>query len=98
VLSPQELLFCYTDGVTEAHDTDGKEFSESRCLHVLNQAGSAPLSALLEGLRQRVADFTGSKLLEDDCTMLALRLLNGSGSLEANRDQLIPHPNIDIAN
>ena len=74
-LKPGNLLFCYTDGITEAQDISGNEFSEDRCLRMLSKANSTPLPTLLETLRQDVADFTGSKLLEDDCTMLALRLL-----------------------
>ncbi|MDP2823355.1 MAG: SpoIIE family protein phosphatase, partial [Sulfuritalea sp.] len=73
-LKPGDLLFCYTDGVTEAQDPQGDEFSEKRCLELLGRAESASLSALLEGLRREVTGFTGSPLLDDDCTMLALRL------------------------
>ena len=73
-LKPGDLLFCYTDGVTEAQDPQGDEFSEERCLELLGRVDSTSLSMLLEGLRQEVTGFTGSNLLEDDCTMLALRL------------------------
>ena len=74
-LKPGELLYCYTDGVTEAQDLRGSEFSELRCMEILGRTNSMHLSDLLEGLRQDVTAFTGSRLLDDDCTMLALRLL-----------------------
>jgi sigma-B regulation protein RsbU (phosphoserine phosphatase) len=73
-LLPGELLFCYTDGVTEAQSPAGGEYSEDRCLELLGRAGAAPLPALLDELRREVASFTASPLLDDDCTMLALRL------------------------
>ena len=73
-LKPGDLVFCYTDGVTEAQDPLGNEFSERRCLEILGCADSTSLSTLLEGLRQEVTSFTGSDVLDDDCTMLALRL------------------------
>ena len=72
-LKPGEVLFCYTDGVTEAHNSMGGEFTESRCLGILGQAGSCPLSTLLDEVRGEVARFAGSDLLDDDCTMLAVR-------------------------
>ena len=72
-LTPGDVLFCYTDGVTEAHNSTGGEFSESRCLGILGQAGSSPLSTLLDDVRSEVARFSGSDLLDDDCTMLAVR-------------------------
>ena len=75
LLRPGDLLFCYTDGITEAQDPSGSEFSEDRCQGILGAAGATSLSELLESLRQAVAEFTASKLVEDDCTMLALRLL-----------------------
>ncbi len=72
-LKPGDVLFCYTDGVTEAPNNLGGEFSESRCLRILDQAGSCPLSTLLDEVRGQMARFTGSDLLDDDCTMLAVR-------------------------
>ena len=74
VLGPEETLFCYTDGVTEAHDSRGEELTEERCLHMLDSLPPQPSGDLLDHVRAQVADFTGTGLLEDDCTMLAIRL------------------------
>ncbi len=81
-----DVLFCYTDGVTEAHNSGGEEFTESRCLGILGEGGSCPLPTLLEEVRGEVARFAGSDLLDDDCTMLAVRrplLAPGSGPTAA---------------
>jgi sigma-B regulation protein RsbU (phosphoserine phosphatase) len=67
-------LFCYTDGVTEAHRPSGEEFSEHRCLEILDRMRSPVLSELLEAIRQEVRVFRGRDQVDDDCTMLALRL------------------------
>jgi sigma-B regulation protein RsbU (phosphoserine phosphatase) len=72
-MNPGDTLFCYTDGVTEAQSAAGEEFSEERCLPVLDAAGQIPLPDLLDSVRLEVARFSGSEILEDDCTMLALR-------------------------
>ncbi|TRZ90847.1 MAG: hypothetical protein D4R84_15535 [Rhodocyclaceae bacterium] len=72
-LNPGDVLFCYTDGVTEAQTTQGEEFSEERCLPILDGVSRIPLAEVLDTFRGEVARFTRSKVLEDDCTMLALR-------------------------
>lgn len=72
-LDPGDLLFCYTDGVTEAHRPTGEEFSESRCAEILRRTQSPCLPTLLDDMRREVAAFRGTDLLDDDCTMLALR-------------------------
>ena len=73
-LAPEETLFCYTDGVTEAHNARGVEFTEQRCLHILDGLQPQASGDLLDFMRAQVSDFTGTDILEDDCTMLAIRL------------------------
>jgi len=74
VLNPGDMLFCYTDGVTEAQSREGEEFSEVRCLKIISQAFETSLPTLLDTMRLEVNNFTGSDFLDDDCTMLAIRL------------------------
>jgi len=73
-LDQGETLFCYTDGVTEAEDANEEDFTEQRCLHMLN--GLQPMASgdLLDYVRAQVAEFSGTDILQDDCTMLAIRL------------------------
>lgn len=72
-LHPGDLLFCYTDGVTEAQKPTDEEFSEDRCLEMVARNSRLPLQELLATLRTEVSNFTGTELLADDCTMLAMR-------------------------
>lgn len=73
VLDPGATLLCYTDGVTEAQDRAGIAFSEQGCLALLRQGNGSPLPALLDSLYEEVVGHCGSRLLADDCTMLAVR-------------------------
>ena len=68
-----ETLFCYSDGVTEAQDSAGAQLSEEGCIESLCRGATSALPALLDSLYERVVRHTGSKLLADDCTMLAVR-------------------------
>jgi sigma-B regulation protein RsbU (phosphoserine phosphatase) len=72
-LAVGETLFCYTDGVTEAEDRAGAQFSEANCLEWLRHGATGALPALLDSLYEEVAMHTGVKLPADDCTMLAVR-------------------------
>ena len=70
-----ETLFCYSDGVTEAEDPDGAQLSEEGCRGLLRRGATSALPALLDSVYERVVRHTGTKLLADDCTMLAVRRL-----------------------
>lgn len=72
-LAVGETLFCYSDGVTEAENQDGAQFSEEGCLELLRRDATSALPTLLDSLYRNVVSHTGSKLLADDCTMLAVR-------------------------
>ena len=74
-LAAGETLFCYTDGVTEAENKSGTPLSEEGCLELLRRGAERALPALLDSLHENVVSHTGSKVLADDCTMLALRRL-----------------------
>lgn len=70
-----ETLFCYSDGVTEAENHAGAQFSEEGCLEWLRNGTTGTLPDLLDAMYEKVVSHTGSKLLADDCTMLAVRRL-----------------------
>ncbi len=78
-LAVGETLFCYTDGVTEAENRAGAQFSEEGCLELLRRGATSALPGLLDSLYEKVVSHTGSKLLADDCTMLAVRRLAPDG-------------------
>jgi len=73
ILSRGDAVYCYTDGVTEAQNASGEEFSEGRCKTWIGKLLSQPLQLVLDDMRRQVAVFTGTEILDDDFTMLALR-------------------------
>ena len=77
-LAPGDMVFQYTDGVTEA--TDGKErlFGETHLLAALNDAPEKTPAALLPFLRGEIDGFVKGVPQFDDITMLAL-LYRGRG-------------------
>ena len=73
VIAPGELVFMYTDGVSEAMNPEQEEFGESRIVECLVRHGSAPPRALLEHVESAVLRYRGDAPLEDDFTLLLAR-------------------------
>lgn len=71
-LQPGEILYAFTDGVTDARSTDGERFNRKRLVSLLSQ----PVATVFE-LMQRIGTnlFThiGKAPQADDITMLALQ-------------------------
>ena len=62
------------DGLSEAEDHEGSAFGIDPCRDLLIQRSQAPLPTILDGVRDALTSFCGSGALEDDCTLLLLRL------------------------
>jgi sigma-B regulation protein RsbU (phosphoserine phosphatase) len=78
-LNRGDLIFTYTDGVNEAKNVDGDQFTDERILASARpDAGNTTgfLNSMLEAVRQ----FRGEADQSDDITMLALKYLAGSPS------------------
>jgi sigma-B regulation protein RsbU (phosphoserine phosphatase) len=78
-LEPGDLLVCYTDGVTDARDPQGRFFSEARLVKFVEGLGATPAeqvaSQLLEGLTAHIS----TALQFDDITMIIIRRERTSG-------------------
>lgn len=68
------VLFCYTDGVVEAMDTQGALFGRQRLVESFTDRRDLNPQALIRQIRQRISHFVGSAPQSDDITMLAVRL------------------------
>ena len=74
-LAVGETLLCYTDGMSEAENPSGVQFSEQGCLTLLKHGAARALPELLDSMYEEVVIYTGSPHPADDCTMLAVRRL-----------------------
>ena len=75
-LSPDDVLFLYTDGLTEATRADGELFEEKKVLENLSgNEGDIPVSEVIYRMTAAVEEFVGDAEQSDDLTMMALRLL-----------------------
>ncbi len=72
-LGDGDTIFCYTDGVTEAMDSEGNEFSELRLMEVLYESQGLSVEALSRRVIDHVSEFADSSEQFDDITCVALR-------------------------
>ena len=74
-LNPGDVLFTYTDGVTEATDAHQELYSDTRLLTLMNKLdGITEMEQLLTAVKADVDKFAGGTEQADDITMLAIRL------------------------
>jgi sigma-B regulation protein RsbU (phosphoserine phosphatase) len=73
VLQPGDVLFTYTDGVTEAMNPRGELFSESRLQESLLGMKNRTIQEMTEGLMQQVLTFADGSDQSDDITMMLFK-------------------------
>ena len=71
-LNEGDLLFTYTDGVNEAKNEKGEQFTERRILEYAAPEGNSP-EKFLGLMLDHVKEFRGTAAQSDDITMLALK-------------------------
>ena len=74
-LEPGDILFGYSDGVTDARTPAGKMFSEKRMLELLQQKPVETADELLLRFKTTLVEHISTADQYDDITMLALRHL-----------------------
>ena len=70
-----DIIYLYTDGVTEAMDKQNNQYGEARlekCLNSINH--QCKLQTLLDGVKKSLAEHVKDADQSDDITMLAVRL------------------------
>lgn len=72
-LAPDDVLFLYTDGLTEAMDLKNQLYGQERPLEVLRRFRDMSARNLEAAMRQDVAAYVGAAEQSDDLTMLVLR-------------------------
>ena len=78
-LMPGDLLYLYTDGVTEAMNTAQELYGEERLKRTLDANVSAAPEEIFKAVKKDRDDFVADAPQFDDITMLAMRYLGREG-------------------
>jgi sigma-B regulation protein RsbU (phosphoserine phosphatase) len=79
ILKPDDVIFMYTDGVTEAENPEKNLFSSDRLKNCLSNLKDRDPTHIIKAIRDEIETFTRGTSQSDDITMLALRF-NGKGN------------------
>ncbi len=74
-LSPGDVLFLYTDGVTEALNPEDELFSEARLERCLAHNKGNGVESITKSVNQEIKGFTQGIVQSDDITMLAIKYM-----------------------
>ena len=81
-LRPDDMLFLYTDGVTEAMDKNNNLYSEGRLEETLNHIdGSLSVQEIIAEVRKDIDAHTVGTEQSDDITMLGVKFLGKTDAL-----------------
>lgn len=72
-LMPDDILFLYTDGITEAMDATGHEFGKARLNEALRNVAGADTTIIIENVLGKVRQHSSGVDQSDDITMLCLK-------------------------
>jgi sigma-B regulation protein RsbU (phosphoserine phosphatase) len=70
--SSGDYLVCYTDGITEAQNIDGREFGEDRLIKLIQKMELVSPEKLSGMISESIIEFTAGTHQFDDITCLSL--------------------------
>jgi sigma-B regulation protein RsbU (phosphoserine phosphatase) len=70
---PGDMMVLYTDGVTEAPNSEEKEFSSARLADVVRALHTRPAKEINDGILESVRRFSGETVQRDDLTLVTVR-------------------------
>ncbi len=70
-----DVVLFYTDGLTEAYAPDGDMFGTERVCRHLGSVTHLPAREIVESFYSEIFTFTGSVTLQDDVSIVALKIL-----------------------
>ncbi len=73
VLQPGDVLFLYTDGITEATNQVNEPYGEERLLAALQTTARLELTEMLRAIRAEVVGHANGAPQSDDVTMIAIK-------------------------
>jgi sigma-B regulation protein RsbU (phosphoserine phosphatase) len=71
-MCPGDRIILYSDGIVECANPEGVLFSEERFIEFCAGTTALPLSHMLEALQSRLESWRGSRIYEDDVSLLAI--------------------------
>ena len=79
-LAPGDKIVIYSDGVTEAQNTEGQFFGRKRLQEIVTKHAGATCAAIHSAIQEAVTTFTEGAAQSDDITVLVLEFQGIGGA------------------
>jgi phosphoserine phosphatase RsbU/P len=73
-LQKDDVIICFTDGITEAMNNKGEEFSDERLESIAIESAASSSKDILNRIRNEVVDFASGTVQSDDLTMIVVKV------------------------
>jgi len=75
ILNPKDMLFLYTDGVTEAEESSGKFYGDAHLIEQLDKNRDLSPTEIINTIRSDITTFAAGFPQSDDITVMAVKRL-----------------------
>ncbi len=75
-IEPGDMIFVYTDGVTEAQNASNELYGEERMIEALNKCVDCDITGVVNGIKESIDEYVNGATQFDDITMLAFVFKN----------------------
>lgn len=90
-LEAGDTLFLYTDGISEAMDMEGREFTVERLLESLGASHRQSLDIVVTSVTDAVSRFVGDAPQHDDMTYLVVRYKGSPDTIDSGNIGVLQH-------
>ena len=73
-IKPGDQVLLYTDGVVEAHNSDGDDYGYERIREEFQKNSSRNTQEIIDIVKRDVFEFSGKEKLEDDFTLFCIKI------------------------
>jgi sigma-B regulation protein RsbU (phosphoserine phosphatase) len=73
-LTKGQILILFTDGVWEAHNSDGEIFGKTRLYHIIRRNATKKAQEIIETVFVRLNQFQENSKIEDDITLVVVKI------------------------
>jgi sigma-B regulation protein RsbU (phosphoserine phosphatase) len=77
-----DIIVCYTDGLTDCLNHKGEEFGKERIFKLVQQYHNESAIMIMNRIMDKFNDFIGSQKITDDITLIVLKRVNSKDYIE----------------
>jgi len=95
-LNAGDIVFLFTDGVTESMNENGQLYSDERLNTLLERTSASSLNSLLEEITNDISEFEGEAEQADDITLLAVSFNGDKHYKMDSREKIIVRNDLSV--